>query len=364
MAFKSLIPFKGILERCLDNIRERRPSSKEVVEHLERALHFQEQEGNFRMSLDNILRGGNFGSVYKGEFANVDGQRHYIAIVKRFDTRVGEGKEQYSNEFYALGRCKHENIITLLGFLNEMDEKILVYEHASKRSLDKYLTDASLMWTNRLKICIGLAIGLNFLHNGVDERKTVIHRDIKSSNIMLFDDWKAKIGGFGLSSIISENTKLTIDLASNTSSYVDPLYLKSGMLAIESDIYSFGVVLFEILCGKVVYEIDKHESESLLSFIKQKFEKRKQDDVVFKGIKEEIAPKSLTTYLNILYQCLDDDLKKRPSSTEVLQQLRRAFKLQVRNDESIDSSLSILSYMAQTKSAKAKSRGQRLIRTG
>ncbi|CAI9293519.1 unnamed protein product [Lactuca saligna] len=119
-----------------------------------------------------------------------------------------------------LSLYKHDNIVSLLGFCDENDEKILVYEYASRRSLDSYLNKDDLIWIQRLNICIGAARGLAYLHNPFGTQQRVLHRDIKSSNILLDENWNAKISDLGL-------------------------------LTKESDVYSFGVVLFEVLCGRL-----------------------------------------------------------------------------------------------------------------
>ncbi|XP_071712368.1 probable receptor-like protein kinase At2g23200 [Rutidosis leptorrhynchoides] len=227
----------------------------------------------------------------------------------------------------------HENIIRLRGYSNETDVKLIVYEHASKGSLDKHLSDASLKWRNRLKICIDVATGLDFIHGGIQGEGAVIHRDIKSANILLFDDWTAKLGDFGLSliSTIDKETNFIIDHPCGTESYVDPVYLSTGILTIESDVYSFGVLLLEILCGREIYKLVKSESKSLLNYIKRKSEQGKQDEIVFEAIKKEIKPELLTAFLDIVQGCLAVDREKRPTSKQVLSQLKKAFEFQNEN---------------------------------
>nr|XP_043612022.1 probable receptor-like serine/threonine-protein kinase At4g34500 [Erigeron canadensis] len=344
----SLETFLKIACRCLAETQNERPTMKVVVEELNKALSFHvNNKDNFRMSLeeiklatnnfsgDNVIGGGGFGKVYKGEVAHRHGNGNYTIVTKRLDTSQGQGEQQYYNELQILYEYKHENVIGLVGYndetcekiiVDETCEKIIVYEHACKGSLDKYLNDTSLTWRNRLMICIDFATGLDFLHGGIHGKEVVIHRDIKAANILLFDEWKAKIGDFGLSiiSTVNEQTDYVIDHACGTRGYLDPLYLKSGFLTIESDIYSFGVVLFEILCGRSTFEIRKYEGRYLPSFMKHKFEEGKQDEVVFEALKKEIMPKSLTTFQNIAYQCLDEDREKRPRAKQVLAQLKKA----------------------------------------
>nr|XP_043633251.1 putative receptor-like protein kinase At5g39000 [Erigeron canadensis] len=320
-----------------------------IIKELEKAFYFQKNNKDMlRMSLEDIelatnnfncandIGGGGFGRVYKGEVANLDGNGHYTIVAKQPDTRHGQGEKQFYNELQILYEYKHENIIGLIGYSNETNVKVIIYEHAPMGSLDKYLSDPTLTWRNRLKICIDFATGLDFLHGGGHGQEVVIHRDIKAANILLFDDWKTKVDDFGLSMIstVNKETDYVIDHACGTKGYLDPLYLKSGSLTRESDIYSFGVVLFEMLCGRTAFAVYKHKGQFLSTFIEHIFKEGKQDEVVFHAIKDEIVPKSLTTFQNVAYLCLDDDREKRPTSKEVLSRLKRAMEFQVQ-DKSI-----------------------------
>ncbi|KAM0065343.1 putative protein kinase RLK-Pelle-CrRLK1L-1 family [Helianthus debilis subsp. tardiflorus] len=277
---------------------------------------------------DNCIGGGGFGKVYKGNLEDGDGFKTIVA--KRLDTRFGQGEQQFLGELQILLDYKHENVIGLVGYCDEKDEKVIVYEYAPKGSLERYLNDASLTWVKRLNICIDVARALDFLHGGVGKQAKVIHRDIKTANILLSDDWKAKLADFGLSLIspLIQETDYVIDHACGTLGYLDPLYRKSGFLTTESDIYSFGVVLFEILCGRSTFKIHKNEGHYLPEFIKNIFEAGKHDEVVFKHIREEIVPKSLTTFQEIAYQCLQHEREKRPTTKEILRELKKALEFQ------------------------------------
>ncbi|XP_076944968.1 uncharacterized protein LOC143615835 [Bidens hawaiensis] len=182
----------------------------------------------------------------------------------------------------------------------------------------------------RLIICIDVATALYFLHGGVGKQAKVIHRDIKTANILLNHEWKAKLGDFRLSLIspITHNTEYVIDYACGTKGYLDPLYEKSRFLTIESDVYSFGVVLFEILCGKSTYEIQKHKGHYLPEFIRNIFEEGKHDEVVFEQIRKQIEPKSLATFQKITYQCLYHEREKRLTTRKVLMELIKALEYQ------------------------------------
>ncbi|XP_035836107.1 uncharacterized protein LOC110891457 [Helianthus annuus] len=344
----SLHTFITIAHQCVAETQDQRPTMKVVVKELEKALFFQNNnKDNPKMSLedikrvtqnfhdDNLIGGGGFGKVYKGNLQDGDGIKTIVA--KRLDTRFGQGEQQFFSELQILLDYKHENVIGLLGYCDEIDEKVLIYEYLSRGSLDKYLDDTSLTWVKRLNICIDVARALDFLHGGVGKQAKVIHRDIKTENILLNNDWKAKLADFGLSLIcsINQETDYIIDHACGTRGYVDPLYRQSGFLTIESDIYSFGVVLFEILCGRSTFAIHKHKGHYLPYFIKNNFEEGKHAEVVFEQIREQIVPQSLTTFQEIAYQCLHLEREKRPTTKKVLVELEKALEFQLNSEVSI-----------------------------
>ncbi|PWA59352.1 protein kinase-like domain, Concanavalin A-like lectin/glucanase domain protein [Artemisia annua] len=340
----SLEIFIKVARQCFAETHNQRPTMEVVITELEKALSFQENHKDpLRMSFEDIkfatqdfshendIGGGGFGRVFKGRLPHVHGKGNYTIVAKRLDTSLGQGDQQFYSELQILCEYKHKNVINLLGYSNDTRERIIVYEHASRGSLDKYLNDVALTWRKRLQICIDVATGLAFLHGSGQERNVVIHRDIKTANILLFDDWKAKVADFGLSliSTINEETNYVIDHVCGTQGYCDPLYIKSGFLTIESDIYSFGVVLFEILFGRSTYTIYSQKKRFLHSLVKDYFEEGKEDELVFEAIKEQIVPKSLSIFQNIAYQCLHDDRELRPTSKEVLAHLKMALEFQV-----------------------------------
>ena len=168
-----------------------------------------------------------------------------MVAFKRLDSKFGQGNTEFWKEIIMLSSYKHENLISLLHFCFEGDERILAYEYASRESLDRYLSDASLTLMQRLKICVGVARGLNYLHDPMETKQRVLHRDIKSSNILLDDNWNAKVSDFGLSKVGHANQPHTY-LVSNvvgTFGYCDPSYFETGLLSKESDVYSLLVIL-------------------------------------------------------------------------------------------------------------------------
>ncbi|PWA57457.1 protein kinase-like domain, Phloem protein 2-like protein [Artemisia annua] len=338
---ESLDIFLEIAFRCVAETQAQRPTIEVVIKELKKALNSQENhKDSLKLSLkdiklatqnfsqDNIIGHGDFGKVYKGVATHTHG--HNIFAAKRLDRKSAEGEAEFMTELEILLEYKHENVIGLVGYCDEEDEKIIVYEHASRGSLDKYLNNDSLTWVKRLNICINIATGLEFLHGKGSSPEMVIHRDIKSSNILLLEDWKAKISDFGLSLVCPTNqdADYVIDNVGGTIGYRDPLHSKTGFLTKESDIFSLGAVLFDILCGKLS-SIELDDEYLYLPFLaKQHYHVGKLDELVFEGIKEQIVPQSYTTFTKIALQCLHHRRERRPTAGEVMMQLKKALEFQ------------------------------------
>ncbi|XP_071719540.1 probable receptor-like protein kinase At2g39360 [Rutidosis leptorrhynchoides] len=204
----------------------------------------------------------NFISIEGKDKCELPKRRSFVAlkrIIKTPDNHQGE--RVFNVEIETLSNCKHRNIVTLLGFCVEIPEMIIVYELPSNGSLDDYLGTTvkmtNLTWVQHIKICFDIAQGLNYIHTSVGDKPIVIHRDIKSENILLNEKWEAMICDFGLSfSYQSDQLESTLDINMivGTQVYLDPEYAKTGRLRKASDIYSFGVVLFEMFCGRLAYD--------------------------------------------------------------------------------------------------------------
>ncbi|GJW52741.1 kinase-like domain, phloem protein 2-like protein [Tanacetum coccineum] len=333
---ESLDIFLEIASRCVAETRAQRPTIEVVIKELKKAINCQENhKDNLKLSLedvklatqdfspDNIIGHGVFGNIYRGEVTHA-----HVHKIKRLDKKTAEGEAQFATELEILMEYKHENVIGLVGYCDEEEEKIIVYQYASRGSLDKYLSDDSLTWVMRLKICIDIAIGLELLHGTVSSQDVVIHRDINSSNILLFDDWKAKISNFGLSLVCPKNqiADYVIDNVTGTIGYRDPLHSKTGFLTEESDIFSLGAVLFDIMCGKIS-SVELDEDYLYLPFLaKSRYQVGKLDELVFEGIKEQIVPQSFAIFSRIAYQCLDHRRERRATAGEVIIQLKKALE--------------------------------------
>ncbi|KAJ9537981.1 hypothetical protein OSB04_030714 [Centaurea solstitialis] len=278
---------------------------------------------------DSLIGKGGFGKVYKGEIAHSRG-RSMVAF-KRLDSKYGQGNSEFWREIMMLSRYTHENLISLLGYCDEGgDQKILVYEYASNGSLDRHLGATALTWMHRLKICLAAAKGLSYLHDPKGTQQRVLHRDIKSSNILLDENWNAKVSDLGLSKIGPANQQHSV-LVSNivgTFGYLDPLYMEMGLLTKESDIYSFGVVLFEVLCGRLCYECSNRQSHTLVRMWKKSYKNNKLDEIIFEHLLQQMDPSSLKTFSNVAYQCLHKSREQRPTMAHVVQELETAVQFQ------------------------------------
>ncbi|KAJ0523883.1 putative protein kinase RLK-Pelle-CrRLK1L-1 family [Helianthus annuus] len=276
-----------------------------------------------------VIGRGGFGKVYKGELSSSEGQ--ITVAFKQLDRRLGQGNIEFWKEVMMLSQYKHENLISLMHFCIEGDEMILVYEYACRGSLDRYLNDSTLTWIQRLKICDGAARGLHFLHDPKDTQQRILHRDIKSANILLDEKWTAKVSDFGLSKVGPANQAHTylVSHAVGTPGYCDPLYMELGFLSKESDVYSFGVVLFEILCGRLCIEYHKHElTKILVREWRRCYEEKRLDDIILPGLKEQMDPGSLKSFSAVAYRCVKKAREERPTMAEIVKELEFSLKQQ------------------------------------
>ncbi|KAJ0766315.1 putative protein kinase RLK-Pelle-RLCK-VIIa-2 family [Helianthus annuus] len=232
-----------------------------------------------------------------------------------------------------LTKLRHCNLVSLIGYCNDNSEMILIYDFMPNGTLDGHLHryGSSLGWVQRLEICVGAARGLHYLHTGTGTQHGVIHRDVKSSNILLDENYAAKISDFGLSKIGPTKASGTYvnTLVRGTFGYLDPEYFLTGRLTRKSDVFAFGVVLFELLCGRAALDNNLDEEEcSLAKWAHESIEEGKVYEIIDLNIKSQISPKCLKVFVQIADRCLSSESKKRPTMAEIVVALELSLTLQ------------------------------------
>ncbi|XP_076949720.1 putative serine/threonine-protein kinase PBL1 [Bidens hawaiensis] len=412
MSQESMREFSAIAYQCLEKLGTARPTMIEIVQKLEnvlriqqdfeRALAFQQVALGFKGKQEHkadsykvknlkhmkipleqiklathdfhddfkIGRGG-YGNVYKADLFHFDVQKYFkdnihkstsvsellgyrrrksTVAVKRLDRRYGQGTAEFLQEISVLPYFRHQNLVTLVGFCDEDQERILVYEYASNGSLAEYISSIdnrnNYSWAQHLQICLDAARDLEFLHNGVGEHHRIIHRDIKSSNILLGKNWVGKISDFGLSRIGPANLQATFVMTevAGALEYVDPQYHKTGMLTKGSDVYSFGVDLFEVLCGRLAYfQRSKDDQEYIPHKAKHCIEQNKLNELINSKLKKvfekesftfdqenhdgKTFPDSVSIFAAIAYKCIQENRDDRPTMSLVVEELEKALKI-------------------------------------
>ncbi|CAI8594886.1 unnamed protein product [Vicia faba] len=243
-------------------------------------LHTLQLATNFFSELNQLGRGG-FGPVFKGLMPNGE----QVAI-KKLSLESRQGVREFTNEVRLLLRIQHKNLVTLLGCCAEGPEKMLVYEYLPNKSLDHFLFDEkrSLDWTTRFQIVTGITRGLLYLHEEAPER--IIHRDIKASNILLDEKLNPKISDFGLARLFpGEDTHVQTFRISGTHGYMAPEYALRGYLSVKTDVFSYGVLVLEIVSGRKNHDVKLgSEKADLLSYAWKLYQGGKSMDLIDQSI--------------------------------------------------------------------------------
>lgn len=277
----------------------------------------------------HLIGQGGFGQVFKGV---IDDGATTVAI-KRRDPSSRQGANEFRTEILILSKLMHRNLVSLIGYCNDKEEMILVYEYMELGNLCDHLynPDFSLTWKQRLHICLGAASGLHYLHTGA--RQVVIHRDVKTTQILLDKKLVPKMSDFGVSKVLHsdwdwDKTHVTTG-AVGTLGYVDPEYCMTMRLSVKSDVYSFGVVLFEVLSARrPINPILSRKHVNLIEWGRSCFRKGKLDKIVDSNLKGQIAPKCLQKFVETAVACVSETGIDRPAMGDVIRNLELAMQLQ------------------------------------
>ncbi|KAJ9550706.1 hypothetical protein OSB04_014751 [Centaurea solstitialis] len=292
-------------------------------------LEIQQATNNFDESL--VIGHGGFGKVYKGNVMN--GSSHVVVAIKRLDSTSSQGATEFWAEVEILSGLRHCNLVSLIGYCSHGREKILVYEYISNGTLEDHLHrhGTPLSWIRRLKICIGAGRGLHYLHTGTGTEVGVTHRDVKTSNILLHENWATKISDFGLSKTGPTDQPSTYvkTQVRGTFGYLDPDYSYTGKLTRKSDVYAFGVVLLEVLCRRPALDHSLDDKkQNLARWAQESIKEGNLKHIIDSDIRGQISPKCLKEFVRIAKRCLHDDPKKRPTMGDAVGSLESVLSLQ------------------------------------
>ncbi|GJT09720.1 kinase-like domain-containing protein [Tanacetum coccineum] len=253
----------------------------------------------------NVIGKGGLGKVYKAKVSQ-SGEPVDVAV-RRIDHSYWLQDNAFAKEIEILSKLKHKNLISLVGFCDENDEILVINKHAANASLFEHLSDPTLTWMRRLKISAGVASALKYMHN-----HSVIHHNVSSTTILLDENWEAKLSGFEFCMVIQEG-------------HLDPAYERIGVGSYKSDTFSFGIVLFQILCGMKAFLSKDGTFQAPLAIFQ--YEDRKLHKLVDQDLYKQMDPQSFNIFSAVAYDCLKER-RAPPNMNQVLQRLEKALNFQ------------------------------------
>lgn len=269
---------------------------------------------------ENVIGEGGYGIVYHG----VLGDNSQIAVKNLLNNR-GQAEREFKVEVEAIGRVRHKNLVRLLGYCAEGAHRMLVYEYVDNGNLEQWLhgdvgPTSPLTWDIRMNIILGTAKGLMYLHEGLEPK--VVHRDVKSSNILLDKQWNPKVSDFGLAKLLGSERSYITTRVMGTFGYVAPEYASTGMLNERSDVYSFGILIMEIISGRNPVDYSRAPGEvNLVEWLKTMVSNRNSEGVLDPKIPEKPSSRALKRALLVALRCVDPDAQKRPKMGHVIHML-------------------------------------------
>ncbi|XP_010662681.1 probable serine/threonine-protein kinase At1g01540 [Vitis vinifera] len=268
---------------------------------------------------ENVIDSGYSWVVYSGML--LDNRRVAVKDL----VIESENHEEFMVEIETIGHATHKNLVKLIGYSIEGDHRMLVYDYTDNGNLHQWLhayagSVSPLTWSIRMKIIMGTAKGLAYLHEDIEPN--AIHRDLKSSNILLDQQWNPKIFDFGFLKLIGDEGSQATTHVADTPGYLAPEYASTGILTDKSDVYSFGVLIMEIISGRTPLDYGQPQSEvCLVDWVKSMVSDRKLDFVVDPKLPEMPDSIELKRVLLIALCCVDPDAKSRPKMGDVIHML-------------------------------------------
>ncbi|KAI3758920.1 hypothetical protein L6452_06493 [Arctium lappa] len=269
---------------------------------------------------ENVIGEGGYGIVYSGVLMD-----NTMVAVKNLLNNRGQAEKEFKVEVEAIGRVRHKNLVRLLGYCAEGAQRILVYEYVNNGNLEQWLHGdvgpiSPLTWEIRMNIILGTAKGLTYLHEGLEPK--VVHRDIKSSNILLDRQWLPKVSDFGLAKLLGSEKSYVTTRVMGTFGYVAPEYASTGMLNERSDVYSFGILIMEIISGRNPVDYSRPPEEvNLVDWLKTMVTNRNAEGVLDPKLPEKPSSRALKRALLVALRCVDPSAQKRPKMGHVIHML-------------------------------------------
>ena len=275
------------------------------------------------------LGSGAFATVYKGVIDDcMDKEIKNLVAVKKLENMVKEGDQEFKAEVSAIARTNHKNLVQLLGFCNEEPHRMLVYEYMNKGSLADYLFGCTKKpnWYERIEVILGTARGLCYLHEECEIQ--IIHCDIKPQNILLDDSLVARISDFGLAKLLKENQTRTMTGIRGTKGYVAPEWFRNLAITTKVDVYSFGIVLLEIISCRKSLEVEGEDELVVLADLAYDwFQERKLEMLVRNDEEAKEDMKRVEKFVKIAIWCVQEEPSFRPSMKKVVQMLEGAVEV-------------------------------------
>ncbi|CAN7089312.1 unnamed protein product [Brassica rapa subsp. narinosa] len=269
----------------------------------------------------HVIGQGGYGIVYRGVLEDKS-----IVAIKNLLNNRGQAEKEFKVEVEAIGRVRHKNLVRLLGYCVEGEHRMLVYEYVDNGNLEQWLhgdalgAKSPLTWEIRMNIVLGTAKGLMYLHEGLEPK--VVHRDIKSSNILLDKQWNAKVSDFGLAKLLGSEMSYVTTRVMGTFGYVAPEYASTGMLNERSDVYSFGVLVMEMISGRNPVDYSRPVGEvNLVEWLKRMVSNREAEGVLDPRLVDKPSLRSLKRTLLVALRCVDPNAQKRPKMGHVIHML-------------------------------------------
>ncbi|KAL5983222.1 hypothetical protein ACLOJK_017306 [Asimina triloba] len=294
--------------------------------HKFRLKDLRSATGNFHPR--NKLGQGGFGTVYKGFLRGINKE----VAVKRVSKESSQGEQEFVAEVTIISCLRHKNLVGLIGWCCEKSELLLVYEYLPRGSLDKLLfvgteVELELNWERRHRIICGVASALSYLHDGCNRR--VLHRDVKSSNVMVDSEYNARLGDFGLARTVRYDggTHHTTSIIAGTPGYIAPEYYHTGRASSETDVYGFGVFAIEVVCGQ------PPSSDRLVDWVWGMYGEGRILDAVDERLRGEYDEKQAGDVLKLGLACCHPNPNERPSMRVALQVLTGEAEAPVVPDE-------------------------------